>query len=291
MIDYRLLLGWALFAVGSAVTCWIVGWFPGFLNPPRATNYRGLALPLSLGIPLTAALVLAVASAGWGVLGNPHQSAARDFVVAAALATVFAVGFHDDRHPSRVRGLTAHFRELARGHLTSGILKLIVIVGAAVAVAAVPHASGWDLWLGAALVAGTANLFNLLDVAPGRSLKYGLLAAGALSWQLRWILVPATFGASAYLLPFDVRERAMLGDAGANVLGFALGAALLDRLSTPGIAAALAVVLLLHALAETVTLSRIIAAVTPLRWFDRLGRLPDVNTQPNGPAATPEREI
>ena len=54
-----------------------------------------------------------------------------------------------------------------------------------------------------------------------------------------------------------------------------LGIALFDRLGTLGLAVALAVILGLHALAETISLSRIIERLPPLRWVDRLGRLPN----------------
>ena len=66
----------------------------------------------------------------------------------------------------------------------------------------------------------------------------------------------------------------MLGDAGSNLLGFILGASLARSLSTWALVAALAVLMAAHAASETVTLSRVIERVTPLRWFDRLGRIP-----------------
>jgi hypothetical protein len=82
------------------------------------------------------------------------------------------------------------------------------------------------------------------------------------------------------LLVLDLRERAMLGDAGSNVLGFIIGLALFRLLPTWGLGFVLGVILILHALGETVTLSRIIEATPPLRWFDRLGRLPADQTKP-----------
>jgi hypothetical protein len=65
----------------------------------------------------------------------------------------------------------------------------------------------------------------------------------------------------------------MLGDAGANLLGFTVGLGLALRLATWQLAVAAAVVVALNVLAETVTLSRVIDAAPPLRWVDRLGRL------------------
>ena len=64
----------------------------------------------------------------------------------------------------------------------------------------------------------------------------------------------------------------MLGDAGSNVIGIMLGVALFDRVGTPAWPWHSRSILALHALAETVSFSRIIEATPPLRWLDRLGR-------------------
>jgi hypothetical protein len=80
---------------------------------------------------------------------------------------------------------------------------------------------------------------------------------------------------AAVLLPADLGERAMLGDAGANGLGAVLGLALAGRLPGRGARlAALAAVGSLTAASEVVSFSRVIDAVPPLRAVDRLGRLP-----------------
>jgi hypothetical protein len=67
----------------------------------------------------------------------------------------------------------------------------------------------------------------------------------------------------------------MLGDAGANLLGFLAGAEIVRRLPEPWLVASAAIVIALNLLAETVTFSRTIEAIAPVRWFDRLGRLPE----------------
>ena len=81
-----------------------------------------------------------------------------------------------------------------------------------------------DLVVNAGLIAGSANLLNLFDLRPGRAIKVG--------WPSRRCPAPcagsaaaaaAPFGAAAALLPEDLGERAMLGDAGANALGAMLG--------------------------------------------------------------------
>jgi hypothetical protein len=126
------------------------------------------------------------------------------------------------------------------------------------------------------LIAGASNLWNGLDVRPGRAVKFGLLAlplvatfgvAGA-------PFVPGVWIAALVVLPWDVGERAMLGDAGSNLLGFAIGVAASYGLSDIGVVAAAVLMLVLNVLADTITLSRVIDAVPPLRWWDRLGRRP-----------------
>jgi hypothetical protein len=67
----------------------------------------------------------------------------------------------------------------------------------------------------------------------------------------------------------------MLGDSGANLLGFMAGAEIVRRLPEVWLIPAVVVVVGLNVLAETVTFSRTIDAIPPLRWFDRLGRLPE----------------
>jgi hypothetical protein len=91
--------------------------------------------------------------------------------------------------------------------------------------------------------------------------------------DLRAFLLVCT-GAAAAILGPDLRERGMLGDSGANLLGFLAGAEIVRRLPEVWLIPAALVVIGLNVLAETVTFTRTIDAIPPLRWFDRLGRLP-----------------
>ena len=79
-------------------------------------------------------------------------------------------------------------------------------------------------------------------------------------------------GAGVGVLPFELAERGMLGDAGSNPLGLVTGVILAAILPGWALVVATAVVLVLQVLAETVTISRTIDRVPPLRWYDRIGR-------------------
>ena len=79
------------------------------------------------------------------------------------------------------------------------------------------------------LIALAANLGNLLDRAPGRTIKVGLVAYVPIVIVIGTapigIAVAPVMGAALGLLPDDLRERLMLGDTGANVIGAVLGLA------------------------------------------------------------------
>ena len=181
-----------------------------------------------------------------------------------------AVGAYDDasgaRHP-HAKGFRGHAAALRSGQLTGGAVK-VAGIGATGLLAArlLGPARPLDLLVGGAVVAGSANLVNLLDLRPGRALKAGGLAALALRQ-------PGPAAAAAALLPDDLRERTMLGDAGANALGAVLGLGLLAR-HPHRRRTALAVLVGLTGASEVVSYSRVIDAVPPLRALDRAGRLP-----------------
>jgi len=113
-------------------------------------------------------------------------------------------------------------------------------------------------------------------VRPGRAVKFGLLGIPAVA-AADWALAPFAPGvllAALLVLPWDAGERAMLGDVGANLLGFSIGVATFHALGDGQVVVAAALAVALNVLADTVTLSSVIDAVPPLRWFDRLGTRP-----------------
>jgi UDP-GlcNAc:undecaprenyl-phosphate GlcNAc-1-phosphate transferase len=253
-------------------------------RPPTATNYRGERLLVVLGLAVTAGVVLASlgALAVDARRGRLLPTVRGTLQVVVAIVMVFVAGLFDDAQPHRIRGLAAHGRALARGLVTSGIIKLVALLAAAALFVEATRGLTLGEIPGVLLIAGSANLWNLLDVAPGRSIKYFLLAGVALQTAAAALSLCATCGFSVFLIaalaaalvafPFDLREQAMLGDGGANLLGFLVGAGLFLRLSEAWLWVAVAVVVILTVVGETITLSRVIRAVPPLRWFDGLGR-------------------
>jgi UDP-N-acetylmuramyl pentapeptide phosphotransferase/UDP-N-acetylglucosamine-1-phosphate transferase len=248
----------------------------------RRRNYRDHELATAAGILLVLALVPIEAVRALLELldlGREGSSEARALVLLACLGFGL-LGFVDDLLGTPDdRGFRGHLRALGQGRITTGMMKLAG--GGALAFVLVATArpeAGWRLLSDALVVALAANLVNLLDRAPGRAIKTSLLAAVPLalaagSGPVGLALAPV-LGGAAGLLGDDLRERLMLGDTGANVLGAALGLAAVLELGEGSRLVVLAVLVAVNVAAEVVSLSTVIDRTPPLRALDRLGRRP-----------------
>jgi hypothetical protein len=238
------------------------------------TNHRGEPVTLLEG----PAFVAGATAAG---LVTPGLTGRMRAAVVLAGAGGGLLGAYDDLAGSGAsRGFKGHLAALARGEITSGSVKLLGIGAAGLAAAAVAgtqsHAKPAvviDVLINGALVAGGANLLNLFDLRPGRAIKVGLLAGAPLAMGASAAVVAAPLGAAVALLPEDLGEKAMLGDAGANALGALLGLAA-TRLGRGGRLAILAGVVGLTGASEYVSFTKVIQSTPPLHWLDMLGRRP-----------------
>lgn len=245
----------------------------------QRTNHRDRTLPTAMGV-LAVVAVLAV-EAVWTateVLTDERwDRGPRRLAVLVALGFGL-LGLLDDLVGSGGdgRGFRGHLRAMRSGQLTTGFVKLAGGGAVAVIVASGVSDRVIDVVVDALLIALAANLANLLDRAPGRAGKVGavafvaLLIAGGAQRALGG--VAAVVGAVVALLPADLHERLMLGDAGANVLGAALGLGVALVAPTGVRVAVLVVLLALNLLSEAISFSSVIERVPPLRWLDQLGR-------------------
>ncbi|MFI7606066.1 hypothetical protein ACIBTV_13170 [Micromonospora sp. NPDC049366] len=253
------------------------------------TNFRGRTVSLAAGP------ALAVGASGAAALGAPGVASGAAALVAGVGAG--AVGLYDDVVGARpeqktAKGFAGHLAALREGRVTAGLVKIVGVgaagLGAAALLAADPRVAGHrrrqrqgafgrgvDVLLGAGVVAGTANLINLLDLRPGRALKSGLLLGAPLTGGPHGGLAAGAVGAAAGLLPEDLGEDVMLGDSGANALGAVLGVALAARTGPLGRAGTLAVLAALTAASEKVSFTQVIQRTPGLRELDALGRSSD----------------
>ena len=348
---------WLLVSVLSVIVAVLLGWgvpewtvsrlLPVLETSHRKVrNYRGSPVPTGLGVAwavwgVGVTLVGGLVSiAAWIALrltaGSPQGTppwlrALTSSPLSAALALmpvllVFGVlvfGMIDDTYGDGAsRGFAGHLRELAKGRLTTGGLKMLGIGALAVWAAgsasvrtaqfsATAYSGAGQVltslaaWVcGALTIALAANLVNLTDLRPGRALKsfgvlalVGVCAAGWATWQVLaaeassgvlgmsaaarvpWFIatvlciIALVFGPAIAVARPDLREKAMLGDAGANAMGALGGYLIAANLPLAGVAVAAAVLLALNIASERVSFSRVIERSRVLSRLDALGRI------------------
>jgi hypothetical protein len=169
------------------------------------------------------------------------------------LIPVAVIGAADDVWSGDERG----FREHLRAGRTTGVLKL----------AGIPLYALWRTRSvsGALLVGLAANLLNQLDTKPGRALKAYLAAS---------VPLQAPKGIAVLLLPYDLREMAMLGDSGSNTLGAVLGLRSVGKLTERQRWSAIVALAGLTLLGERRSLGALIERTPVFRELDSLGRQP-----------------
>lgn len=279
------LTAWCLLLVGGVLAAVLLerAAAPVLGSPTlQRTNHRGRPIATAGGLVILLAVLVVEAArtalAEFGVGEELSDSLLRSMVLFACFAFAF-LGLVDDLLGTEdERGFRGHLGALAHGRLTTGGVKLFGGGVVAIVLAAAPgEVSGRRLLADAALVALAANLGNLLDRAPGRTTKVALLAyvpvALAAGTSPVGLALAPVVGAAAGLLVPDLRERIMLGDTGANLLGAVLGLAVVLETSRPVRTAVLVVLVLLNAASERVSFSRVIAKTPGLRHLDQLGRL------------------
>lgn len=256
----------------------------------QRTNYRGAPLATSAGIVIVAAVFFAGALVG--VIEALGLTRIRPGLEPLRLTALLAAGFgmlgllDDLAVDEGSSGYRGHIKALLKGRLTAGSLKMIV--GPAVALVVVQSTADGSvlkLLLHGAVVALAANLANLFDRAPGRVTKVSTIAVV--------VLVIATavpyldhgprnlpglaglftmLGAAWGLMRSELNEELMLGDAGANPLGAALGLAVVITQSTTVSIGVAVFLLAMNLLSERVSFSKVIQSTPPLRFMDNLGR-------------------
>jgi hypothetical protein len=213
-----------------------------------------------------------------------------------------ALGALDDLvGDSSSKGLRGHLAAARRGELTTGIIKILGLGATGLLSARMIDRSRGSNGVmatlaGGAVIAGSANVANLLDLRPGRALKVVLLlaapiAAGAgknhpgtgTAAATATATAGAAAGAAIGAMADDLAGRSMLGDTGANSAGALIGTALVARTGPRGRLLALAVLTALTLASEKVSFTKVIESTPGLRELDALGRPPR-----SSPAASPK---
>ncbi len=304
----------------------------------QATNFRGRPVFYGLGIVW---LIWAGCAIIMGVVASAliRETVLPLLTLAGPLALVaFALGLVDDAYGSSAdRGFKGHLKAMLKGRLTTGGMKLVGIGLASLVVALImSRVAPWgglgipaspltlrgagSVLLAGASIALTSNLFNLLDLRPGRALKaYGLLlplavvsatvglgmSAGASMGQ-PGVVHSAVEAIALFLMllgpllavwRYDLGEEGMMGDSGANPMGVVIGLMIVSGLPLWGLSVWTLLVFGLNLASERVSFSGVIEGNALLRTMDGWGRLrldehdTDTSIEPGTPRIDESAEI
>jgi len=235
-------------------------------------NYLGVDIPVSAGLsfPLTIMIVYLLYR-----IGSWYDETYHLFIL--GLISICWLGFIDDMLGQRdTLGFKGHFGALFKGRLTTGGLK--ALGGGLIALfVAVFNSQGWpDIIINTLILALFTNTLNLLDLRPGRAIKgfliFFLAILAAARGSIDLLLISPLLGAILAYFPSDLKARAMMGDAGSNVLGFSLGYLAAFSLSMTARLAVLIILVGIHLYTEKFSLTKTIENNILLRGIDELGR-------------------
>jgi UDP-GlcNAc:undecaprenyl-phosphate/decaprenyl-phosphate GlcNAc-1-phosphate transferase len=229
---------------------------------PRRANYRGrrVAFPLGALLLVAALAALAAGPGRWMVF----------------LAGVGCLGLIDDLVDAGPRGWRGHARAVAGGELSTGAIKALGTLGLAAYAAAGGGVSGPEYVADVAVLTLAAHLGNLLDTRPGRAEKALALIAAVVCAasgslvpleSIAPLIIPVAAGAW-----FTLRERAMLGDSGASLIGGMIGVVLVTTISGPATYLALAGLIAISLYGEFRSISSAVDRVPLLERLDSIGR-------------------
>lgn len=240
-------------------------------------NYRGAQLPFPAGMLAVAAAALAL-----GPLALIDELANADVfrpelrVVAIYALGVAFLGLVDDVFSGGSRGWRGHGAAVLAGGFSTGALKAAGSLGLALYALSDAGYDDAEYLLAVAVLVLATNLFNLLDLRPGRSAKaFVLLGAGLTlgAWDAHPAAAVGLFAGPVLVLAlYDVRERAMLGDTGSNLIGALAGLWLVLALGTTAQGVALACLAAITAYGEFRSISAFVERTPVLRHLDSIGR-------------------
>jgi hypothetical protein len=157
-----------------------------------------------------------------------------------------------------------------------GAVKAVGTFGLALLIALSRGGGASRVVLDVATLVLATHAFNLVDLRPGRAVKSFVVLAATLTiatGELHPLSALGLFVGPALVVGlYDVRERGMLGDTGAGLLGALAGLWLVLTLSSTGLVVAIAALAAIAIYGEFRSISAFVDRAPVLRHLDSLGR-------------------
>lgn len=243
-------------------------------SPLDKLNYRGIKVRNSGGIIIVLTLLL------MSLIQLSLHFDLRVLYYSFGATIMALAGFLDDVFgEGGPKGIKGHLRYLGKFQITTGLIKAVLGVMVALFISRSETKIFIEYLVDVALIAFSINLLNLLDLRPGRACKFFLfmwiLTSINAMWLRKFSLFYTFFPVASSTLVFffyDVAEIVMLGDVGANVLGFCMGLFFVWSLSFKIKLPLTVLIAMTNFAAERYSLSLWIDSVPFFNYLDGIGR-------------------
>ncbi len=239
-------------------------------------NYKGDMIPQGIGIMFPIHTLL------WYTLFLLlfKNDSTNTLLVQFAITAASFIGFIDDMLGTRdVLGFKGHFKSLFTGRLTTGALKAIVGLLVSFIISSNLTSNFLETVINTLTIALFTNFFNLLDLRPGRAIKvyifsFLVISLGLVIIQKAVAILPfmPLLGIIIGYMPYDLKARCMMGDAGSNVLGISIGVLITSTFGLYVKILVLAFLIGIHVFTEKYSLTDLIKNNRFLNYLDNLGR-------------------
>lgn len=269
------MMGLSLLVIGFLVSYIFTPRVLGMLSDGQLsrTNFQGKIIPSAAGVIFSAVLTVV-----YFLFSLNGRMSMEPYLYLGFLALVTLAGLVDDVAGNReFRGFVGHFSCLWKeSRLSTGLWKAGLVGVVAFLAAGTITVSPGDWIISGFLIALSANFFNLLDVRPGRSIKVFFFSTLMIllflpSYNGDILLFPLLGIVAAYSI-YDIQGQAMMGDAGANVIGLAVGFSLSAGGGIVVKTIILILLVVLHILSEFNSFSFWIKKNSMLNFLDQWGR-------------------
>ena len=235
-------------------------------------NYKGEKIPNAMGIVFVFSNVMTI---GTIQLIDGFKS---DFHIIYLLGLVFVglIGLLDDLIGDKtIKGLRGHIKSFFQGKLTTGGIKAFFGLFIALVVSSYISNNFLDFILNGLIIGLFTNLINLFDLRPGRAIKVFIIISAILlilKFNYNNYIILSIYGILIPYASLDLKSKVMMGDTGANILGYTLGVYYTSNFELLSRIIILILLVLFHIFAEKVSFSKVIDNNKILKYIDGIGR-------------------
>ena len=189
-----------------------------------AVNYQGIKIVTGGGLILLAAF----SAVQFFYFFYPQGEQIPGVFMLLYLSGITFLGMFDDLKGEKgCKGFRGHLRKFWQGEgISTGLYKAAGGLVLGVIISALTGGGSWTEWLLKGIfLALFSNLFNLLDTRPARAAKFFFFFSLVfiLVYKERFLPLISLWSALYIYLFWELEQKIMLGDAGAYLLGGALG--------------------------------------------------------------------